>query len=272
MVDLVTVIIPCFNMQDYIEETVLSIMAQTHPLIECIVVDDGSTDKSAEIIHMMIQQFPNVSYVSQQNQGPSVARNTGIRNAKGKYIQFLDGDDLLMPDKIKDQVNYFALNTDTDIIYSEYLCFNDGHRSETWTYSRVELQTDPLTDFASNWEKDLSIPIHCYLFRKQCFEQWGMFDETMTLSNEDWALQLNFALNGATYRFLPGQSSLYRVRHNSRCKIPRNMFKDKMKMLWRFLMDKRVPLKVRGIFARRIAESYRLRVQNSLSTIRSMLR
>jgi len=95
MVDLVTVIIPCFNMQDYIEETILSIMAQTHPLIECIVVDDGSTDKSAEIIHTMAQHFPNISAVVQRNQGHLVKKHW-LRNAKGKYISISGWDDLLM--------------------------------------------------------------------------------------------------------------------------------------------------------------------------------
>jgi glycosyltransferase involved in cell wall biosynthesis len=93
---LVSVVIACYNSARYLAETLTSLARQTYPSIEIVVVDDGSTDATSTIA----QSFP-VTYLHQQNQGVSVARNTGILHCHGKYIQFLDHDDLLLPDAIE---------------------------------------------------------------------------------------------------------------------------------------------------------------------------
>jgi glycosyltransferase involved in cell wall biosynthesis len=93
---LVSVVIACYNAARYLAETLDSVASQTYPRIEVIVVDDGSSDATATVA----QSFP-VTYVHQENQGVSIARNTGILHCRGKYIQFLDHDDRLLPEAIE---------------------------------------------------------------------------------------------------------------------------------------------------------------------------
>ena len=90
---LVSVVIPCYNSARYLGETIESVLAQTYARVEVIVVDDGSTDATPKIA----QSYP-VQYVYQTNRGISAARNAGVVHSRGKYVQFLDHDDRLLPD------------------------------------------------------------------------------------------------------------------------------------------------------------------------------
>lgn len=100
---LVSIIIPLYNAEAYISETIQSALNQTWPNTEIIVVDDGSTDSSLTIAQTFESQ--SVKVITQQNKGAAAARNYGLREAKGAYIQFLDADDLLSPNKIEEQVS-----------------------------------------------------------------------------------------------------------------------------------------------------------------------
>ena len=104
---LVSVIIPVYNGERYLEAALKSVIEQDYCPIEIIVVDDGSTDKSAEIA----KYFKEIQYIFQSNKGPGPAnaRNTGIRAVKGEYIAFLDADDIWMPNKLSIQMNYLML-------------------------------------------------------------------------------------------------------------------------------------------------------------------
>lgn len=99
---LVSVIIPLYNTEKYIEQCINSILTQTWPNIELIIVDDGSTDSSPDIIKKFASE--KVKIIRQHNQGASAAKQNGLNNATGKYIQYLDADDLLDSDKIEQQV------------------------------------------------------------------------------------------------------------------------------------------------------------------------
>lgn len=102
---IVSVIIPVYNAQKYIEDTILSVEEQTYGDIEIVVVDDCSTDQSAQIIKKLCEKYTNIVYHLQDaNQGVAVARNTGVMIAKGRYIAFLDSDDLWKKNKLEDQL------------------------------------------------------------------------------------------------------------------------------------------------------------------------
>jgi glycosyltransferase involved in cell wall biosynthesis/SAM-dependent methyltransferase len=94
--DLVSVIIPCYNQADYLAEAIESVFAQTFPHVEIVVVDDGSQDGTAAVA----ARYPGVHYIRQHNQGPSAARNAGLRASSGEYLVFLDADDRLLPDAL----------------------------------------------------------------------------------------------------------------------------------------------------------------------------
>lgn len=109
---LVTVIIPCFNYGKYLPDAFESIRQQNYPNIEIIVVDDGSTDDTKEIV----EKNGKAKYIYQTNQGLSAARNTGIKNSKGEFIIFLDADDILLPDAINTNLRYLKENKKTAFV------------------------------------------------------------------------------------------------------------------------------------------------------------
>jgi glycosyltransferase involved in cell wall biosynthesis len=109
----VSVIVPAFNSSTYIGETIQSVLEQTHSALEILVIDDGSTDNTADVV----RRYP-VRYFCQQNAGPSAARNTGIANARGEFIAFLDSDDLWIPQKLAVQLEAFRHHPDAGFSFS----------------------------------------------------------------------------------------------------------------------------------------------------------
>ena len=102
MDELVSIIIPAYNAECWISNTILSALSQTWPKKEIIIVDDGSTDNTLTAARRFESEILKV--VAQQNKGASAARNKGLRFAQGNYIQWLDADDILAPDKISHQL------------------------------------------------------------------------------------------------------------------------------------------------------------------------
>src|SRR4051812_48468776 len=97
---LVSIIIPSYNYGRFLAQTLDSVLAQTYTNWECIIVDDGSKDNSGEIAAAYEQKDTRIRYIYQQNQGIATTRNTGLQNIKGDYVQYLDADDMLPPEKI----------------------------------------------------------------------------------------------------------------------------------------------------------------------------
>jgi len=123
---LISIIIPCYNYSLYIPQALKSLQEQDFTNWECWVIDDGSTDSTSRIVNDIAIYDKRINYVYQENQGQPVARNTGLRLAKGDYIQFLDADDLLEPMKFSRQLNYLLQNTEVDIVYGAVGYFNNS--------------------------------------------------------------------------------------------------------------------------------------------------
>src|SRR5262249_50333110 len=115
---LVSVIIPTYNYGHYIGEALQSIQAQSYSEWECIVVDDGSTDNTNEVLARKSADDSRIHYVRQENSRQAAARNNGIAHAHGDYFQFLDADDLIEPEKFRFQTSFLEGHPETDIIYS----------------------------------------------------------------------------------------------------------------------------------------------------------
>ena len=115
---LVTIVIPLYNKADWIIPTLQSVLNQTYLNWECIIIDDGSTDQGVEKVRTFLAtQKGTWRIFSQINQGQSVARNLGISLANGKYIAFLDADDVWFPVKLEYQVNYLEKNSSVGALY-----------------------------------------------------------------------------------------------------------------------------------------------------------
>ncbi|NEP84931.1 MAG: glycosyltransferase family 2 protein, partial [Okeania sp. SIO3B3] len=118
----VSVIIPAYNRADLIGETVDSVLAQTHPDIEIIVIDDGSTDNTADVL---ATYGSALRVIRQANAGQQAARNAGIRAATGDYIAFLDSDDLWLPHRIEAQLQRFEEVPEAGLVYCDAAVFDD---------------------------------------------------------------------------------------------------------------------------------------------------
>ena len=113
----VSIIIPAYNIADYITKCIHSIQNQTYQNLEIVVVDDGSADATPEILDELAQTEPRMTVIHKQNEGVSVARNTGIEIATGEYIFFFDGDDFMEPETVEKVLKTaFEKNADT-VIY-----------------------------------------------------------------------------------------------------------------------------------------------------------
>lgn len=111
---LVSIIVPSYNCEAYLEECLKSLFSQQYPCFEVIVVDDGSTDRTESIV----KSFENIKYVYQENQGHAAALNRGIVEARGEYLAFIDSDDLWTEDKLKVQMKYAVMYPKVDMIFS----------------------------------------------------------------------------------------------------------------------------------------------------------
>ncbi len=116
----VSVVMPVFNVERYVREAVESVLQQSETNLELIVVDDGSTDQTSAIVQMLAKQDPRVRVFRQQNSGrPSIARNRGIRMARGELIGFLDGDDIYLKERIAKAVAIFDRYSDVDVVFHD---------------------------------------------------------------------------------------------------------------------------------------------------------
>lgn len=174
---LVSVVIPVYNGEQHIAETLRSVEAQDYRPLDIVVVDDGSIDETAGIV----QSFPDVRYFRQENQGNGLARNRGLKEAKGEIIAMLDADDLWEPDKLTRQVGYLLDNPQTGYAICKMEFFVDGNgKAPAW------LNQDIFKE-----------PRNCYLpsalvVRRSALEDVGSFDEDFWYGNDsDWFFRAN---------------------------------------------------------------------------------
>jgi glycosyltransferase involved in cell wall biosynthesis len=113
---LVSVIIPIYKVENYVDTTIKSVLAQTHQDLEILIIDDASPDKSLEICKQFTD--PRIKIISQENRGPSGALNAGIRQAKGEYLAFLDGDDLWLPEKLAKHIAHLESSPNVGVSFS----------------------------------------------------------------------------------------------------------------------------------------------------------
>lgn len=153
----VSVVVPVYGVEDYIEETIQSVLHQTYSDFELLVIDDESPDRSVELCRAF--QDSRIKIISQNNRGLAGARNTGIRHAKGQYIAFLDGDDCWRPDKLKRHVEHLDSSPHVGVSFSRSE-FMDHRGQPLGTYLMPKLTEIELADlFRSNPVGNGSAPV-----------------------------------------------------------------------------------------------------------------
>lgn len=121
--NLISIIVPCYNQAHFLDACLQSVMEQSYENWECIIVNDGSPDNTAEIAKIWTEKDIRFKYIYKENGGLSSARNVGITAAKGEFIQLLDSDDLLEKNKLQIQIDAFLNDSEIDISISGYRYF-----------------------------------------------------------------------------------------------------------------------------------------------------
>ena len=176
----ISIIIPTYNRRELVREAIASVMAQSYRDFELIVVDDGSEDRTAAIVH----EFAGVRYVYQPNRGVSAARNHGVALSSGELIAFLDSDDLWQPRKLEHQVLFFVTYPEVPICQTEEIWLRNGVRVNP--HNKHRKTGGDL--FARSLERCLVSPSTVMLSR-DLFERIGGFDESLSVC-EDYDLWL----------------------------------------------------------------------------------
>ena len=203
---LVTVIIPAYNCANCISYAIESVLNQTHKRYELIIVDDGSTDNTSEIV---LKYKDKIKYVYQDNGGVSRARNTGIKISNGEYIGFLDADDVWDNNKLEIQLKAFGIQPDVGLIFSDFRqtinnkVLNDRHYEDTFNiFKEYNYKICKLFDYKSSivlTDKEIMYywgNIYTYLFlgnfilpssvlfKKTCLDKVGLLNEEYRVAEE----------------------------------------------------------------------------------------
>lgn len=211
---LISVIVPCYNQAQYLDECLQSVLDQTYTDWECIIVNDGSQDNTEEIAKKWLEKDSRFRYIDKENGGLSSARNAGLKEAKGEWIQFLDSDDFIASNKFEIQLkdlknynvsicDYVKINNYKEKLYNQYCSPFSGN---IFNYNELIIK----------WENSISIPCHCVIFRKT-----NLFFNEQLVNHEDWVFWLQlFKSNKIIYNF--NILAFYRIAPNS---ISRNIKK-----------------------------------------------
>lgn len=221
----VSVIIPTYNCETYIEETLKSVLDQTFKDLELIVVDDGSADRTREIV---ASYGARVRLITQTNSGVCAARNYGIREAAGRYICLMDHDDYWFPEKLALQLGEMSKHPEIGIVYSSFIWWHPDLKGIFPNPSSFDQALGPvgIDEEFSGWIYHLLL-LDCWvltssaLISAEVFDKCGVFDESLPYS-EDWDLWLRISQE---YPFtkLKKPLTLYRQHPRQGNRIVRNI-------------------------------------------------
>lgn len=211
MKPLVSILIPCYNSEQWISETLESAIAQTWPNKEIIVIDDGSTDNGLEIAKSF--ESSTLKVISQHNQGASAARNRAFQESQGDFIQYLDADDLLAPDKIERQVKLLSSEGNSDFVASgEWARFYNSPTEANFIREPVWNNMPPVDWLICSWEGGGMMHPAAWLVPHGIAQAAGLWnEERLSLCpNDDGEYFCRVVLASKAVKFCPRAKSYYR--------------------------------------------------------------
>lgn len=226
-------IIPTYNRSRLLQLAVESVLAQTYPNIELVVVDDGSTDDTPAMLETYAER---IVYIRKANQGGTAARNTGIAAARGEYLNFLDHDDLLLPTKIERQMEIMKARPEVGLVHCGYYRMDkDGNYIDK-------------VNFLPEGDVRTQLVCGCFLWsgapliRRECIDRIGVFDETVWSSDAD--MWLRIALAGYHFGCVQEPLGVYRILPDSSMSDVSRTERMDMPILERVFSDPRLPAEV----------------------------
>ncbi|KQO20439.1 hypothetical protein ASF10_17330 [Flavobacterium sp. Leaf82] len=214
---LVSIIIPSFNRENLIKDTLESVLLQSYSHWECIIVDDGSTDNSVAVIREFIKNDNRFSLYALEHKGVSYARNHALSKISGEFIQFVDSDDLLHENKLKDSLAALTTNElEHKIVISNFKMFRDIQNLEP-PFCKLTPAEFTFEKVLYDWDFQFNIPIHCGFFHKSNFHNFQFQSELG--AKEDWIMWLRIFKNNPEVIFVDQPLAYYRYHD-------KNMTKD----------------------------------------------
>ena len=205
---LVSVIIPCFNASAWIAQTLQCVTTQTHANLQILAIDDGSTDDTASVLQR--QADARITVIRQANAGAAAARNTGLALARGDFVQFLDADDLMSPDKIARQVAAAGALGPRGVLAARWGRFRERIDDTRWADPWSPVQQAGIDWLVNAWQEgDTMMPPHGWLVPRVLVEEAGPWNGAAGI-NDDGEYFTRVLLAGSAALQVPEARVFYR--------------------------------------------------------------
>ncbi|MGZ3441121.1 MAG: glycosyltransferase, partial [Polyangia bacterium] len=231
----VSVIMAAYNGERYIEESIRSVLDQSYGALELVVIDDGSTDGTWEIVNALQASDERLVYAFQPNGRQGKARNNGIRRARGSLIAFCDQDDLWVKEKLALQMDALAAARDVSVVFSDGFLFSDDDvADERTTFKTMSGSWDSQEMFRLLFVEN-RIPVLSSLVRRDAILRVGMLSEDPLRQNcDDWDLWLRLAASGCRFLGMPERLVRYRLHSQQASRDANVMGKAEISVLEQF--------------------------------------
>ncbi len=227
----VSILIPLYNSEEYIAETIDSCLNQTYENIEIIIVDDGSTDSSLDIAREYENKHKNIKVEVQKNSGAPVARNRAFKLSTGEYIQYIDADDLMHPDKIYLQMKVLKNSDDLTIVFGKYGDFKKNIENTKWKNLPVNKNYNSGKQFLVElWESGIAVIPHIWLIPRRLIKISGGWDESL-VKNQDGEFFARVVFKVSKVLFIENSIGYYRRDNENSIsrQVSRKAFESKSK-------------------------------------------
>ncbi|MDO8572007.1 MAG: glycosyltransferase [bacterium] len=205
---LVSILIPAYNSEKYIRETLDSAVKQTYENIEIIIIDDGSTDTTGEIVASFDDH--RIRYLWKENEGIIRTRNRLLKEAKGEYLAYLDSDDIYLPEKVEEEVLFLDAHQEYALVYCDMLYFFDGKPDIFYRHTYPYYSGNVFDKLLER----MFVTNTAIMFRREVLDRVGYYDETMR-QVEDLPYFLKMARAGLQFGYLDKRLVHYRLRKDS---------------------------------------------------------
>ena len=230
----VSVIVPTYNSARFLGRAINSILAQTYTDYEIIVVDDGSTDDTRDVLRPFRDR---VRYFFQANRGAASARNLALAQAGGELIAYLDADDMWYPPRLETEVAFLDSHRECGLVHSDATIIDERDHVLHPAYNADTLREVPHGHCALSLLRQCHVHVPTVLERRDCIDRVGGFDERLTCS-EDYFHWIRIAMDGMAVGYIPEPLALYRRSTSSLSSSPRRMLKDYVIIFEALLADR----------------------------------
>jgi len=218
----ISVIVTCYNQEEFLLETCNSLINQTYNNWEAIIVNDGSTDDTEKIALKVCKDDSRFRYYYKKNAGVSSARNYGLKKCYGDFIQFLDGDDKLENSKFELSINEVNKDKNLEVIVTNFLRFKSKNGKPKKDHFNLNDYQINYKNILLSWDIEFTIPIHSGLFSVKSMEGI-LFNESLK-AKEDWVFWIQLFKKNPKVFFLNKRLALYRAHKKNMSKNNDKMF------------------------------------------------